>query len=214
MEQIVKDMECTICFEIFREPITTQCGHSYCRSCIAEWNQKNDTCPACRSFIVNLNAIRINTIIDKISELFRPAAAIVVVVVPAAAAAAAAAAADADADAAAVVVVAAVVAADEAETNAATAAAASSITTSAATFSSFCASSINTSAAVISSFCASSINTSAAVISSFCASSITTSNAIISFVTKKISSLKKTSLVVLSKKRLSFIHYLLIFIHY
>jgi hypothetical protein len=44
------DLNCMICFQTLNEPITTNCGHSYCRKCAYDWyfKYKNFTCPTCR----------------------------------------------------------------------------------------------------------------------------------------------------------------------
>ena len=40
---------CPICFNIINENTTTNCGHSFCNSCIEEWfNKGNSECPMCR----------------------------------------------------------------------------------------------------------------------------------------------------------------------
>ncbi|XP_056642451.1 RING finger protein 141-like [Diorhabda carinulata] len=38
---------CCICFERKQE-VLLPCAHSYCLSCIEEWNETHDTCPICR----------------------------------------------------------------------------------------------------------------------------------------------------------------------
>lgn len=44
------DLNCTICFQMLNEPITTNCGHSYCHKCAYDWyfKYKNFNCPTCR----------------------------------------------------------------------------------------------------------------------------------------------------------------------
>lgn len=32
--QLTSDFECTLCLKLFYEPVTTPCGHSFCRSCL------------------------------------------------------------------------------------------------------------------------------------------------------------------------------------
>lgn len=48
---------CSICFELFKDPITTPCGHSFCRQCLLAWGKKQSDvdadgdipCPVCRN---------------------------------------------------------------------------------------------------------------------------------------------------------------------
>jgi Lon protease-like protein len=42
----ITSLDCHICLSTLHEPITTPCGHSYCRECILEWN--GTQCPLCR----------------------------------------------------------------------------------------------------------------------------------------------------------------------
>ena len=48
MEQ--NDLQCSCCFELMVEPTTLNCGHSFCRFCLAKWwdTSKRATCPDCR----------------------------------------------------------------------------------------------------------------------------------------------------------------------
>eukprot|EP01116_Phalansterium_solitarium_P006607 TRINITY_DN18930_c0_g1_i1.p1 TRINITY_DN18930_c0_g1~~TRINITY_DN18930_c0_g1_i1.p1 ORF type:complete len:504 (+),score=22.01 TRINITY_DN18930_c0_g1_i1:175-1686(+) len=39
---------CWVCFELFKEPTTLNCGHSFCKSCANAIVQKNPICPFCR----------------------------------------------------------------------------------------------------------------------------------------------------------------------
>ena len=45
------DLKCSCCYELMVEPTTLNCGHSFCRHCLALWlNQgKQHICPQCRS---------------------------------------------------------------------------------------------------------------------------------------------------------------------
>jgi len=39
---------CCVCHEIFKQPTTTMCGHSFCYDCIIEVIHRKGTCPLCR----------------------------------------------------------------------------------------------------------------------------------------------------------------------
>ncbi|XP_042436149.1 LON peptidase N-terminal domain and RING finger protein 1-like isoform X1 [Zingiber officinale] len=42
------DLECTLCFKLLYEPVTTPCGHSFCRSCLHQSMDHGNKCPMCR----------------------------------------------------------------------------------------------------------------------------------------------------------------------
>lgn len=48
-EVCLEELECQVCTSIFVEPITTPCGHSFCRRCLVRSLDHSDKCPLCRS---------------------------------------------------------------------------------------------------------------------------------------------------------------------
>ncbi|KAE8577302.1 hypothetical protein XENTR_v10004514 [Xenopus tropicalis] len=50
--EIKEELNCSICREIYTDPVTLPCGHSFCRSCIRQfWDKQEDKewfCPECR----------------------------------------------------------------------------------------------------------------------------------------------------------------------
>ncbi|XP_032997379.1 zinc finger protein RFP-like isoform X1 [Lacerta agilis] len=51
VESLHKEATCSICLEYFRDPVSIPCGHSFCRSCIAQcWKERSTdfSCPQCR----------------------------------------------------------------------------------------------------------------------------------------------------------------------
>ncbi|KAI9718331.1 MAG: hypothetical protein M1828_006733 [Chrysothrix sp. TS-e1954] len=43
---------CKICFRLLHAPYTTQCGHTFCYTCLDHWfNKRKKTCPDCRTDI-------------------------------------------------------------------------------------------------------------------------------------------------------------------
>ncbi|XP_020580161.1 LON peptidase N-terminal domain and RING finger protein 1 [Phalaenopsis equestris] len=46
--QRTDDFECTLCLKLLFEPVTTPCGHSFCRSCVLQTMDHGNKCPMCR----------------------------------------------------------------------------------------------------------------------------------------------------------------------
>ncbi|XP_069509188.1 E3 ubiquitin-protein ligase TRIM39-like [Ambystoma mexicanum] len=48
-EVLQEEATCSICLEYINDPVTIDCGHNFCRSCITHCCQRNDViCPQCR----------------------------------------------------------------------------------------------------------------------------------------------------------------------
>ncbi len=41
--------DCSICSEVFNNPYSTKCGHTFCKSCIDAWITRSADCPTCRA---------------------------------------------------------------------------------------------------------------------------------------------------------------------
>ncbi|XP_077224075.1 zinc finger (C3HC4-type RING finger) family protein [Tasmannia lanceolata] len=46
------DFECILCLKLLYEPITTPCGHSFCRSCLFQSMDHGNKCPMCRTVLL------------------------------------------------------------------------------------------------------------------------------------------------------------------
>eukprot|EP00041_Stephanoeca_diplocostata_P018558 m.389257 g.389257 ORF g.389257 m.389257 type:complete len:457 (+) comp21049_c0_seq1:161-1531(+) len=44
----LNDVECSLCLRILYDPVTTTCGHSYCKTCLYEAMRSAPKCPICR----------------------------------------------------------------------------------------------------------------------------------------------------------------------
>ncbi|CAK6970713.1 E3 ubiquitin-protein ligase TRIM7-like [Scomber scombrus] len=54
---------CSICLQAFNEPVSTPCGHNYCKSCITEyWSTTNQIqCPLCKKKFRKRPQLQVNT---------------------------------------------------------------------------------------------------------------------------------------------------------
>jgi len=41
--------KCSICVDLLLEPVTTPCGHTFCRACVARWRATKAACPLCNA---------------------------------------------------------------------------------------------------------------------------------------------------------------------
>ncbi|KAI1816070.1 ATP-dependent protease La domain-containing protein [Poronia punctata] len=50
-ESVRSEMDCQVCYALFLDPVTTACGHTYCRSCLHRILDHSDLCAICRRSI-------------------------------------------------------------------------------------------------------------------------------------------------------------------
>lgn len=64
---------CSICLDIFKDPVSTSCGHNFCRSCItSHWDASvSYQCPMCKEVFPARPNLKINTFISEMVSHFR-----------------------------------------------------------------------------------------------------------------------------------------------
>ncbi|XP_039664230.1 E3 ubiquitin-protein ligase TRIM21-like [Perca fluviatilis] len=67
---------CSICLDVFTDPVTTSCGHNFCKNCITEhWDTKRQyLCPMCKEGFTTRPNLRVNTFISEMVAQFRQSA--------------------------------------------------------------------------------------------------------------------------------------------
>ncbi|GAA5822469.1 hypothetical protein JCM11251_006349 [Rhodosporidiobolus azoricus] len=49
LNELQAELECQVCVQLLHDPVTTSCGHSFCRACLARAYDHSDKCPLCRA---------------------------------------------------------------------------------------------------------------------------------------------------------------------
>ncbi|KAM4551929.1 E3 ubiquitin-protein ligase TRIM21-like [Odontesthes bonariensis] len=64
---------CSICLDVFTDPVTTRCGHNFCKSCITQHWDVNVLykCPMCKENFSTRPQLRVNTFIRELVAEFR-----------------------------------------------------------------------------------------------------------------------------------------------
>ncbi|XP_074487546.1 E3 ubiquitin-protein ligase TRIM21-like [Sebastes fasciatus] len=67
---------CSICLDVFTDPVSTSCGHNFCKNCITEhWNTSDRCqCPMCKEAFTIRPYLKVNTLISEMVVQFRQSA--------------------------------------------------------------------------------------------------------------------------------------------
>ncbi|XP_060781399.1 E3 ubiquitin-protein ligase TRIM21-like [Neoarius graeffei] len=64
---------CSICLDVFTDPVTTPCGHNFCKSCLTQCWEKSQHChcPLCKEKFTKKPELKINTTLREVAYLFK-----------------------------------------------------------------------------------------------------------------------------------------------
>ncbi|XP_049328386.1 bloodthirsty-related gene family, member 12 [Astyanax mexicanus] len=64
---------CSICLEVFVEPVSTPCGHSFCKACLQGYwdHSKKVVCPMCKKSFSRKPELCVNRVLAEIAEQFQ-----------------------------------------------------------------------------------------------------------------------------------------------
>ncbi|XP_051236987.1 E3 ubiquitin-protein ligase TRIM21-like [Dicentrarchus labrax] len=67
---------CSICLDVFTDPVAIPCGHNFCKTCITEhWNiNVHCQCPNCKKVFNTRPELQVNTFISEMAAQFRQSA--------------------------------------------------------------------------------------------------------------------------------------------
>ncbi|XP_007568371.1 E3 ubiquitin-protein ligase TRIM21-like isoform X1 [Poecilia formosa] len=64
---------CSICLDVFTDPVTTACGHNFCKTCITQHWDGNVPykCPLCNEYFASRPQLRVNTLFSEMIDQLR-----------------------------------------------------------------------------------------------------------------------------------------------
>ncbi|XP_070709787.1 E3 ubiquitin-protein ligase TRIM21-like [Pempheris klunzingeri] len=67
---------CSICLDVFTDPVTLPCGHNFCKGCVMQhWDSSVQCqCPSCKEVFMKRLDLRVNIFISEMAALFRQSA--------------------------------------------------------------------------------------------------------------------------------------------
>ncbi|CAL8389678.1 unnamed protein product [Boreogadus saida] len=67
-----ENFSCSICLDVFNSPVTTTCGHNFCRTCITKYwdEQVKYKCPVCNELFHTRPDLRVNTLLSEMVDRF------------------------------------------------------------------------------------------------------------------------------------------------
>ncbi|KAL2800291.1 PUA-like domain-containing protein [Aspergillus keveii] len=69
------ELDCQVCYSLILDPLTTPCGHTFCRSCVTMALSHSNLCPFCRrklNMTTSVQSERINKRLSDLIQLFLP----------------------------------------------------------------------------------------------------------------------------------------------
>lgn len=65
------DFECSLCMRLFYQPVTTPCGHTFCKNCLERCLDHNPQCPLCKESLKEYLAFRKYTITQVLDNILK-----------------------------------------------------------------------------------------------------------------------------------------------
>lgn len=69
--QLKEHLTCGVCLDLFLNPCTLPCGHTFCKACLLLWFASNAIkCPVCRHEYLTLQT-RVNVCLQEVCNVYR-----------------------------------------------------------------------------------------------------------------------------------------------
>ncbi|XP_052439319.1 E3 ubiquitin-protein ligase TRIM39-like [Carassius gibelio] len=70
---LTEELQCSICLDVFTDPVSTPCGHNFCKTCLNKcWdNSQTCSCPYCKYTFKQRPDLKINTTLREIVDHYK-----------------------------------------------------------------------------------------------------------------------------------------------
>ncbi|KAB8226906.1 putative ATP-dependent protease (CrgA) [Aspergillus alliaceus] len=68
-ETVRNELDCQVCYSLILDPLTTSCGHTFCRGCVVMVLHNSDLCPACRRKLNMDSTVKSEPINRRVSDI-------------------------------------------------------------------------------------------------------------------------------------------------
>ncbi len=73
ISSLTEEIQCSICLDVFTDPVTTPCGHNFCKTCLNKcWNNSQTcSCPYCKETFKQRPDLKINTTLRELVDHYK-----------------------------------------------------------------------------------------------------------------------------------------------
>ncbi|GAB1209850.1 hypothetical protein APSETT445_008638 [Aspergillus pseudonomiae] len=68
-DAVRNELDCQVCYSLILDPLTTSCGHTFCRGCVVMALEHSDLCPACRRKLNMASTVKSEPTNKRISDI-------------------------------------------------------------------------------------------------------------------------------------------------
>ncbi|XP_052415792.1 E3 ubiquitin-protein ligase TRIM39-like [Carassius gibelio] len=70
ISSLFEEIQCSICLDVFTDPVTTPCGHNFCKICLKRYwdNSQTCSCPNCKETFKQRPDLKINTTLRELVD--------------------------------------------------------------------------------------------------------------------------------------------------
>ncbi|XP_067280922.1 E3 ubiquitin-protein ligase TRIM39-like isoform X1 [Pseudorasbora parva] len=71
--RLTDELQCSICLDVFTDPVSTPCGHNFCKTCLNKcWdNSQTCNCPYCKETFKHRPDLKINTTLREVVDHYK-----------------------------------------------------------------------------------------------------------------------------------------------
>ncbi|KAL0189515.1 hypothetical protein M9458_016614, partial [Cirrhinus mrigala] len=63
---LAEELQCSVCLDVFTDPVSTPCGHNFCKNCL-----NHCICPLCKETFNKRPDLKINTALRQVVQHFQ-----------------------------------------------------------------------------------------------------------------------------------------------